>query len=101
MKTYFKTYEEFNDYLITNKNEVFDDVINVINENYFKDVDKVTIAKVLIIENSEIVPIEILKSRFFESLKKAQLYYETIEEYEKCLEVINLIKKMDSHYYLS
>jgi hypothetical protein len=70
------------------KKIIYDSLIESIQEDLENPSSQVTVIKITV--NEKEYTINLGRDRFLKSLDRARLFYETLEDYEKCQECVNL-----------
>ena len=91
LKDVFKNFEEVNIFLVKEKYTVYTLIIDGIKECLSLNSNYICIAEFLITDENIIFKVEMTEDDWYESLHLALYYFENIEEYEKCVEIRNLI----------
>lgn len=94
IKEAFRNFEEVNIFLIENKYTVYTLIINGIEECIKTNTNYMCVAEFLIIDEGITFKVEMTEADWYESLHLALYYFEGIEEYERCSEIIGLISKL-------
>lgn len=76
------------------KKIIYDSLIESIQEDLENPSSQVTIIKIAV--NEKEYTINLGRNRFLKSLNSARIFYETLEDYEKCQDCVNLSNKLKS-----
>ena len=81
----------FEDY----KREIYDNVINSIQENYMNyEIDEINVVKISV--QSKDYSINLTRDKFITSLNRCISFFEETEEYEKCQVCVDIITNIDN-----
>jgi hypothetical protein len=93
---YFFNKDDEKDFLKNKKWLIHSLIIESIKKSISENLDSVVVFRIINPVSNFIMTTEMKKSDWVVSLEKSLKYYESVEEYEKCEEVINLLKKIDN-----
>jgi hypothetical protein len=94
-KKSFRNTEEFNSYLENNKTEFFDVIIDNIKKCIEDDLLIVKIADIELTEEDHRVNVSIEIESCSDTIELAKEHYIKTEQYEKCVELDDIIKKLN------
>jgi hypothetical protein len=92
---YFFNEDDEKDFLKNKKWLIHSLIIESVKKSISENLDSIVVFKIINPISNFVMTTEIKKSDWVVSLEKSLKYYESVEEYEKCEEVINLIKKIN------
>jgi hypothetical protein len=93
---YFFNKDDEKDFLKNKKWLIHSLIIESVKKSISENLDSIVVFKIINPISNFIMTTEMKKSDWVVSLEKSLKYYESVEEYEKCEEVINLLKKIDN-----
>lgn len=94
LKVKVDNYDDIGIFLKEEKKIFFGAIISGVKNAWKNKLDRVEVAEFLIEDTETVVNIDIEEEDWEESLYLALYYYEDIEEYEKCVEVKDLIRNI-------
>jgi hypothetical protein len=92
---YFFNGDDEKDFLKNKKWLIHSLIIESVKKSISENLDSIVVFRIINPISNFVMTSEIKKSDWVVSLEKSLKYYESVEEYEKCEEVINLIKKIN------
>lgn len=78
------------------ESEIYDSILNSVKEN-FKKSEKSEVNVVNITTQTRNYTINLTREKFIKWLNKCIAFFETLEEYEKCQECVNIIKEIENN----
>jgi hypothetical protein len=91
---YFSNEDDEKDFLKNRKWLIHSLIIESIKKSISENLESIVVFRIINPVSNFIMTSEIKKSDWLGSLEKSLSYYESVEEYEKCEEIIELIKKI-------
>lgn len=92
----FKTSDEFNHFLLTEKTFMHETIVNAIEYSFYMKEEYAAVLEAYVEEKANSFMIGVNKPEWIVSLEKALAYFEKEEEYEMCEVVFTLIKEIKS-----
>ena len=90
----FSNEDDEKNFLQENKWLIHSLIFQSVTKAYEEDLESVTVFRILNPEKDFIMTSELKKEDWVISLEKTLSYYESVEEYEKCHDIKNLLKKI-------
>ena len=90
----FKTEKDFNHFLLTEKKEMHEIIVNSIEFSFYMKEEYAAVLEAVVEDKNNSFMIGVTREQWIPSLQKALDYFETSEEYEMCEIVFSLIKEI-------
>ena len=99
LKLRFKDKEEFDDFFFgpnAEKDRIYDAIVDQIEESIELNGESALFAEVVIKGDPLMIYLTLPHYNWLDSLQNALKYYEEREDYEKCIDIVSIIKKLNS-----
>ncbi len=90
-----KNFDEVAYFLKTERLILYNSVVNGVKDCIKNDIDSLLLAEFNLIDENIVFKIDMVKKDWLDSLSLALKFFEEVEDYEKCIEVSELITKLD------
>jgi hypothetical protein len=91
---HFPTNEEFQNFIESEKDWMYTHIINSIEKAFFEGSDYAEIMEAKISASMSTITMKSQRYEWVTSLKLAMKWYEDEEKYERCIEILKLIKSI-------
>jgi hypothetical protein len=91
----FETNREFRDFIDEEKEWMYTRIVESIKDAYDRSLDQADVMEAKITESMSVISMKSDRSEWITSLKLALSWYESVEKYEKCAELVSLIKDIE------
>jgi len=95
---YFDSEEDEIEFLKKNKWVIHSLIIDGVKKAYEENLESVTVFRIINTVSGFVMSSELKKDDWLDSLNKSMDYFESIEEYEKCTEIKELIKNIKDDF---
>lgn len=93
LKIKVKNYEEIENFLIHEKERFFNEILYSIKKAWKEEIVEIVVIQ-FIVNDETIIDLNINEEDWGESLHLALYHYESIEKYEKCIEIQSMINEI-------
>lgn len=91
LKIRVDSHDDISAFLRDEKDVFFEAIIEAISDGWVEKLDRVPVAEFVITDSDSILSIDIEEEDWNESLYLALYHFESAEDYERCIELQNLI----------
>ena len=95
---YFSNEDDEKDFLKNKKWLIHSLIVDGVKKSFEDDLDSIVVFRIINPISNFVMTSEIKKEDWLDSLGKSMEYYESIEEYEKCTEIKELIKNIKDDF---
>lgn len=95
---YFSNEDDEKDFLKNKKWLIHSLVIDGVKKSFEENLDSIVVFRIINPISNFVMTSEIKKEDWLDSLSKSMEYYESVEEYEKCNEIKELIKNIKDDF---
>ena len=95
---YFSNEDDEKDFLKNKKWLIHSLVIDGVKKSFEENLDSIVVFRIINPISNFVMTTEIKKEDWLDSLSKSMEYYESVEEYEKCNEIKELIKNIKDDF---
>jgi len=90
-----KNFDEVAYFLKSERLTLYTSVVNGVKECLENDIDELLLAEFNLLDENIVFKIDMVKKDWVDSLSLALAFFEETEEYEKCVEIKDLITQLD------
>jgi len=91
---YFSNEDDEKDFLKNKKWLIHSLIVDGVKKSFEENLDSIVVFRIINPISNFVMTSEIKKEDWLDSLSKSMEYYESVEEYEKCTEIKELIKNI-------
>lgn len=95
---YFSNEDDEKDFLKNKKWLIHSLIIDGVKKSFEENLDSIVVFRIINPISNFVMTSEIKKEDWLDSLSKSMEYYESVEEYEKCNEIKELIKNIKDDF---
>jgi hypothetical protein len=95
---YFSNEDDEKDFLKNKKWLIHSLIIDGVKKSFEENLDSIVVFRIINPISNFVMTSEIKKEDWLDSLSKSMEYYESVEEYEKCTEIKELIKNIKDDF---
>jgi len=95
---YFSNEDDEKDFLKNKKWLIHSLIIDGVKKSFEDDLDSIVVFRIINPISNFVMTSEIKREDWLDSLSKSMEYYESVEEYEKCTEIKELIKNIKDDF---
>jgi hypothetical protein len=95
---YFSNEDDEKDFLKNKKWLIHSLIVDGVKKSFEDDLDSIVVFRIINPISNFVMTSEIKREDWLDSLSKSMEYYESVEEYEKCTEIKELIKNIKDDF---